>query len=276
MPRKFPGVDPFIEARGYWPDFHARFITYCCDALSDRLPEAYEAVIDEQLRLVEAGGRPPARVVEPDVAVVRSGPARPDRGGGPAVAVEPEVGPVPMAVAWADPEERRESWIEIRRRPDRALVAVIELLSPAKKAPARGRDLYLAKRWRYLGQEVHLIELDLLLGGLRLPMERPSPPGDGFAVVARAGRRPMADVYAWSIRRPPPTIPVPLRPPDLDVPLDLAAVYETAFERGRYARRLDYSGGEKLLLTEAARDWVAARLDPPPAPTPPPPGSTPP
>jgi hypothetical protein len=81
----------------------------------------------------------------------------------------------------------------------------------------------------------------LLLAGRRPPMAAPLPPGDYYAFVARAGRRPDCDVYAWSIRRALPAIPIPLRPPDPDVLLDLAAVYATAHENGRNARRLDYA-----------------------------------
>jgi hypothetical protein len=38
MASPFPGLDPFIEAQGFWPDFHARFITYLCDTLAETLP----------------------------------------------------------------------------------------------------------------------------------------------------------------------------------------------------------------------------------------------
>ena len=37
MPSPFPGIDPYLESQGYWPDFHARFITYCRDALNEIL-----------------------------------------------------------------------------------------------------------------------------------------------------------------------------------------------------------------------------------------------
>ena len=109
---------------------------------------------------------------------------------------------------------------------------------------------------------VHLIELDLLLAGPRLPMAGPLPPGDCYAFVARAGLRPNCDVYAWSIRRGLPLIPIPLRRPDPDLMLDLAAVYATAHERGRYGRRLDYAKPLGLPLADADRSWVEQRLRP--------------
>lgn len=40
----FPGMDPYLEAQGVWPDFHARVITYITpgrrgDIEMDRGPE---------------------------------------------------------------------------------------------------------------------------------------------------------------------------------------------------------------------------------------------
>ncbi len=59
--------------------------------------------------------------------------------------------------------------------------------------------------------------------------------------MARAERRPDREVYAWTIRDPLPSIPIPLLAPDPDVVLDLGAVFATACERGRYPRLIDYA-----------------------------------
>ena len=37
MPSLFPGIDPYIEAQGYWGDFHPSFVTYCRDSLNELL-----------------------------------------------------------------------------------------------------------------------------------------------------------------------------------------------------------------------------------------------
>ncbi|MBX6316783.1 MAG: DUF4058 family protein, partial [Isosphaeraceae bacterium] len=135
------------------------------------------------------------------------------------------------------------------------LVTVIEVLSPTNKTGS-GREEYLEKRRELIDRPVNLVELDLLLGGRRLPMAEPLPPGDYYALVSRAERRPQAEVYAWTIRQPLPTIPIPLRPPDPDVPLDLAAIFATAYERGRYARSLDYGAPLTVPLAETDRLWA--------------------
>ena len=100
-------------------------------------------------------------------------------------------------------EGPRESYIEILYHPDRSLVAVLELLSPANKEYP-GRTEYLAKRMALLHQDVHLAELDLLLGGRRLPMQRPLPPADYYYFVARGEHRPDCQVFSWTLRQPLP------------------------------------------------------------------------
>jgi hypothetical protein len=91
---------------------------------------------------------------------------------------------------------------------------------------------------------------------IRLPMGKPLPPGDFYAIVSRAAHRASGDVYAWSIRRPLPAIPIPLEPPDHDVPLDLAELFALAYERGRYARLINYNKPLKLPLRPEDKEWA--------------------
>ena len=55
-----------------------------------------------------------------------------------------------------------------------------------------------------------------------------------------------------------PTIPVPLRPPDADVPLNLAALVTQAYDRGRYDSLIRYDQPPPQELLAADRDWAAA------------------
>src|SRR6476661_2991616 len=71
----FPGMDPYLETPALWSDFHARFVTYWCDALSDALPDNYEARIDEKVNLVEVSP-PRRRLLEPDVGITQREPTR--------------------------------------------------------------------------------------------------------------------------------------------------------------------------------------------------------
>ena len=53
MPNPFPGMDPYIEARGRWPDFHHEFISQCRAAINARLPSDYVATINQRLPIAE-------------------------------------------------------------------------------------------------------------------------------------------------------------------------------------------------------------------------------
>ena len=249
MPSPFPGMDPYLEDPAYWPDFHARFINYWCEELASRLPDHYEARLDEQVNLVQIPAEKTKRV-RADVSVTRD--AGVDSSAGVAVAVatlEPTT--VPLLIE----EEIRQTYIEILRRPDRTLVAVLELLSPANKTPS-GQGQYLDKRNAVLRQEVHLVELDLLFGGERMPLDAPYPSGDYFTLVARFDRRWNCDIYAWSVRDALPTIPIPLLPEDGEVGVDLAAVFATTYERGRYARSLQYGAAPPISAETKAAAWI--------------------
>jgi hypothetical protein len=118
---------------------------------------------------------------------------------------------------------------------------------------------YLTKRNIVLREPVHLVELDFLLGGKRLPMRRPLPPGEHFAIVSRYHSRPDAEVYAWSLKSPLPVIRVPLRAPDPDLILALPAVYEESFRRGRYERELPYDRPLTVPAPPATAEWIARR-----------------
>src|SRR4051794_9970729 len=71
MRSPFPGMDPYLEDQGRWPDFHARAITYCCDLLSQSLPGNYVAQMGEDVRVV-SWQEGPYRSMQPDVSIMRS------------------------------------------------------------------------------------------------------------------------------------------------------------------------------------------------------------
>jgi hypothetical protein len=155
-------------------------------------------------------------------------------------------------------EEIHEWHIEILHRPDRTLVAVLELLSPANKEEP-GRTVYLAKRNALVHHPVHLVELDLLLKGQRLPLDDELPPGDYYALASRGDQRPACQVYHWTMQQALPPIPIPLLPPDPDVWIDLAALFATTYERGRYFRSVDYTAPPPIALDNARLAWVVER-----------------
>ena len=257
MPNPFPGIDPYVESQLTWQDFHTAFLTYLRDAINDRLPDRYLAMIEGEIALVAEPGDDRSRRV-PDLAVtvdpLRASPKGYGAATGTALVMEPVR--VPLATEAVEVQVARR-WIEIRRQPDRSLVAVIELLSPSNKFQPGWTD-YIEKRLELIHQPIHLVEIDFLVEGHRVPMAGPLPKGDYYAFVSRADRRPDSDVYAWSIRRPLPAIPLPLDRPDPDLPLDLASLYATAHTRGRYSLALRYDRPLGLPLSPDDLAWAGA------------------
>ena len=253
MPSPFPGMDPFIESQGLWPDFHATFINYTRERLAGLLPDIYDVRIDERVNFIHVQDDS-VRRIRPDVSVAKTESREATSTAATAMAtLEPVTLPETIE------EEVREAYIEILNRSDRSLVTILEVLSPANKAEP-GRATYMAKRGTIIQQPVHLVELDLLRAGRRHQFARALPPGDYYAMVSRVETRFDCDVYAWTVRQTLPTIPVPLAAPDPDVLLDLQAVFSTTYERGRYRRSIDYRQPLVLALSEADQRWVDAVL----------------
>jgi hypothetical protein len=258
MPSPFPGMDPYLVDPAFWQDFHRSFITHCRDYLLDRLPDTCEARVDERVRVVEMPSDQERQYL-PGVAVLHDptrarpaasvGPGGPGGPGGGIATLEPVT--IPEAIT----AEVRDTWIEVFHRPERSLVTVIEVLSPTNKVGA-GFGEYMARRRALREHHAHLVELDLLVGGQRVPLRQPLPGGAYFAFVGRDNRHPYVDVYHWSVRDRLPVVPVPLRAPDPDAPLDLAAVFATTYERGRYARSLRYGAPPPAPLSPDDAAWA--------------------
>ena len=251
MPSPFPGMDPYVEDQ-VWPDFHHLLIGELQAALVPALRPRYVARVEERVYL-QYEPRENTGPVRPDVTVLReTSPARGAPRGGTAVLTEPLLIPLPM------PEEVKEAYLEVRLRETHEVVAVIEVLSPSnKRAGGEGQRECLAKREAVLRNRSHLVEIDLLRGGARMPTAKPLPPCDYVALVSRGNRRPMAHVWAFTLRDRLPVIPIPLAGQDPDVPLDLQEVFNRVYDRAGYDYSLDYTAPLEIPLAAADQEWAA-------------------
>jgi hypothetical protein len=243
-------MDPFLEGQ-VWKDFHSDFVTGVRAALIPLLRPRYIVRIEERV-YVEHESDGTSRYIIPDVTIVEGASAHePVSGGGVTVITQPV--PIPVLM----PEEVRELYLEVRLRETHEVVTVIEVLSPDnKRTGSDGREEYLAKREAVLQSRAHLIEIDLLRGGARLPMAKPLPPADYYAFVHRVRRRPLADVWHFTLSDPMPTIPVPLTGDDPDVLLDLQAVFNAVYDRAGYDYSVDYEHGTVPPLNEEEAAWA--------------------
>ncbi len=160
--------------------------------------------------------------------------------------------------AGAEPETmHRETYLVVRDRETMQVVTVIELLSPSnKRRNGDGRREYLTKREEILSSPTHLVELDFLRGGLRLPVVGSLPPGDYYAIISRANRRPRCEVYAWTLHDRLPAIPIPLKLGDDDAVVSLQEVFETVDQRARYDLSVKYDAALDPPLNADERHWV--------------------
>jgi hypothetical protein len=148
----------------------------------------------------------------------------------------------------------RLSYIEIVDREYQEVVTVIELLSPANKKPGDDREQYLAKRRELIAGGVHLVEIDLLRGGTRMPVED-LPDCDYCVLVSRSEERPRVGLWAFRMREPLPEIPIPLRAPDPDARIDLKRVLDRTWDAAGYEDYV-YRGRPKPPLHPADAAWA--------------------
>ena len=222
------------------------------------LPPRYTASIGERLYVVQ-----PERDIYRDVMILEH-PAPPSirqMTEGTAVAIDPPW------VLTIDPVEIREVFIEIfATEAEDQVVTVIEVLSPANKAPSSpGRQLYLTKQQEVLASQTHLIDIDLLRRGehtIAVPRQelRRRGPWDYLICLHRGGQGQRYEVWATTVRQRLPRICVPLAHDEADIALDIQALFDRLYDEGGYARRIDYRRSPPVPLACDDATWAEALL----------------
>lgn len=246
MSSRFPGMDPYIEGSN-WANFHAALIIALRDALTPRVRPRFVVEAEQRVYIEHYRDMGQRRPVQPDLSVLEPrktvpSATRSDKVGVTGVDDSPTTranGPYVLTLPL--PLEERETFLTIRQRETMDVVTVIEVPSPAnKRAGSDGRREYLLKREGLLRSATHLVELDLLRDGLRLPTVESLPEASYYVFVSRGDRRPAVEVYPWSLRDRMPTIPVPLTPEEADVRLDLQTIFDELYDRSGYDYSLRY------------------------------------
>jgi hypothetical protein len=264
MKSPFPGMDPYIEGRGLWGDFHDDLINEIKRALAAAAPKRYFVRTGERSYhvLIESDEKVKRRFV-PDVKVTTSirDKKSKEKSGGVAV-VEPSTHEGSVMLRAFIAEEQRENFVEIYEAdPEQRLVTTIEVLSPSNKRPGtEGWDQYQSKRRSALLGGIHLVEIDLLRDGQRPPMLDPWPDSPYTLSVARAFRDQRCQVWPAYFQQPLPEIFVPLAEPDTDIALQLQPMIEAIYERSRYGQSIDYRKPIKPPLNAEATKWLKGRL----------------
>jgi hypothetical protein len=251
MQSPFPGMDPYLEDAAVWSSVHVRLINAISDFLSPRVLPNFFVDIQQHVYIVTPDDLPDSLII-PDIYVVHT----PKEGAATALgAVTP-----PTLIEPVYEVEIRTQSIEIRDRKNRAVITVIELLSPFNKAAGtQGERAFQEKRKKVMASDAHWIEIDLLRGGAR-PREVAGK-SDYYALLKRSDHLIPYEVWYFDLRDSLPTIAVPLRDPFGDVPLDLQTVFADMYRRAYYAESTDYTGDPPLpRLKPAAASWVREQV----------------
>ncbi len=177
MPSPFPGMDPYFEGE-LWTSFHTQFGVEIARQLTPKLAPCYIARAEKRY-IVQSVEDLAVEIEEviPDVGIRQT---RDKTISGTSLKSTLPT----LELATIMPSKIPHVWVEIRDAKLRKLVTAIEILSPTNKI-GRGRREYLHKRARILRSTAHLLEIDLIRKGRRLPMRKKLPSDPYFVFLSR-------------------------------------------------------------------------------------------
>jgi hypothetical protein len=247
-------MDPYLEGPSEWPSVHHELTSEIGRQLAPKLRPQYmvraaRPFVSEMPEGIIIAHRSMYR----DVGVYENKPPRTLRESATAVTN------APLEMRTIMPDEVPHVTIEIRDVANRGLVTAIEVLSPTNKR-GEGYKEYLGQRARILSSTAHLMEIDLLRMGKRVPMERPLPDVPYFIFLSRANRRPITEIWPIRLQDLLPTVPVPLLEDDPDGILDLQAAWTSAYDAFGYDLSVDYARPPEVPLEGEDARWAEGVL----------------
>jgi hypothetical protein len=164
----------------------------------------------------------------------------------------------PTSDASAASGERREPYVEIFDRSDGKLTSQIDVVCPANKTTAGGRESYLEKRKEGKAQSASMVEIDLVLQGKpMLEYSREGLPDWDYAVtVTRSTVPDRFEIYTATLQKRLPRFRLPLRSDDRDTVVDLQTLFTRTYDDGGFAAKIDYQRDPVAPLTSEDRLWL--------------------
>ncbi len=247
-------MDPYLEER--WPEVHARLIVYSCNQINRQLPEDLQANIEEYLTVRYEAEEASERAIRPDLNV--SGPSTKS-----SVATMESLSVLiaqPTLLRRAPHPQRHVAIVDQAGR----VITAIEFLSPWNKVGTRSRERYTRKQIDYQAAGINLVEIDLVRQGryvMLAPLEDiPKATRRGYMICVYRDIIPdQIELYAAPLHEPLPNIPIPLRPSDADVVLQLQPLIDACYQDGRY-HRTNYQLDPQAKFDDKSRDWIRNRL----------------
>lgn len=235
MPSPFPGMDPWLEGPGVFPDIHDALIFLLREALNAVLPKGFRARGANRIWMDEERHR------QPDVSITRPPEWNAPPEGGVAIEMFTRLGMLTVQTAF-QPDPVVEQYVEIRSTTGDRLVTAVEVLSITNKTPGEaGRGSYRQKQSEFRTGRVNLVEIDLLRGGAHttsIPvheLRRRAGAFDYHVCVTAAGVPGRFFVAPFRLTDRMPTIAIPLEGDAEPVSIDLQPLFDRAYDTGRYA-----------------------------------------
>lgn len=255
MPSPFPGMDPYLEG-DLWPDAHQALANQIRRQLTPLIQPKYVARLSRYV-VEDIHPEQDLGIMYPDAGVFLGRPGA----GEPTVIYSGSKTTVPPAfsIPVLAPVEVEIPVVEIRDVKDNILITAIEILSPVNKR-APGLEQYVQKRIRLHRSGVHLLEIDLIRRGVRVIQHAGLEESAYCITLTRAGSS-RTDVWPVALRSALPVLPVPLAPPDADVPLDLQQALNDVYAEAAYHLSIDYSEEPPPpALSESDKTWIRLLL----------------
>jgi hypothetical protein len=241
-------MNPYLEQDDVWEDFHLNFMTRAQEVLAGEVGPNYVVKVETRLYVHELSAKERRLGGRADVGIAIVPGA--SQTATPAAAVAS----APLEVIFPSVDIERYASLEIHDRRNRRVVTAIELLSPTNKKPGPDRDDYVGKRRLVMATPCSFVEIDLRRGGQRPGPPEP-PPCDYYVLVSRNQDRPRHGIWPIGLRDPLPVVPIPLKPPDADVPLDLKAVLDRVYDAADYGKYI-YGETPEPPLSEEDAAWA--------------------
>jgi len=254
-------MDPYLE--GYlWPDVHSAFSAKIRQLLTPLIRPRYTARLSIYL-VEDTAPEGDVGILYPDVEIMRTRHAEYAQALRQSATLGTVAGvatPAALTIPVALPVDLQITTVEIRDTADNQLITSIELLSPVNKREP-GLHQYRLKRQRLYQAGVHLLELDLLRRGTR-PVSHGAIPDVPYLLTLTRAHSGKTCVWPLRLQDNWPNLPVPLRLPDDDVVLDLAAAFEAIYREAAYELSIDYrQPPPPPALSAEESNWVHLLLE---------------
>ena len=254
----FPGMNPYLENSAAWPNVYSRLIVAIANLLALQIRPKYRVVVEEAIYKRDDTDST-VLVGIPDASVRQS--AQVDttsselRAEGSVAVLETN----PVVVTLPMPSTVKHRYLEIRGVQTNEVITAIEVLSPVNKK-GTGRAKYENKRLEILASQTNLVEIDLLHEGTPPPVLEYDQHSHYQILVSQSNQRPLAQLYPFNVQQAIPKFPIPLRPEDSAVVVDLKPLLEDIYDLSGYDLDLDYAQDPTPTWPSVELSWIDERL----------------